>query len=252
MVELTPGPDETAMGIGMVSAMVGEVAELILPGIGFTEKGAATLDSVDVIPDGTGMGICVVVEDSEVVIEVRVVLELTPGPDGAAMGIGIVGAMVAELIPDGTAMVAGTVVMEFKLAEVILDGTIGMVIIANVAVVLEVTEVRPDGESMVISVLTLAASPTTLAPISVKASVADVATKDAPDGESIAASLAVLAPNSALTLGFKLLLMFGRWAVGRRIILLGESCGMVVEMKFVANEVNFLASTMVSEFLIYV
>jgi hypothetical protein len=92
-------------------------------------------------------------------------------PYGTAMGIGVVVAevgMVAEMIPDGTAMVAGTVVTEFTLAEVaevILDasGAAGIVIIAEVAVVSEVTKVSPDGKSMVISV---AASLAVLAPVS--------------------------------------------------------------------------------------
>jgi hypothetical protein len=74
--------------------------------------------------------------------------------------------MVAEIVSDGTAMVAGTVVKEFmftEVAEVILDGAASIVIIAEVAVVSEVTKVSPDGKSMVISV---AASLVALAPVS--------------------------------------------------------------------------------------
>jgi hypothetical protein len=90
---------------------------VILPG--------TALDSVDIIPDGTVMGIGMVV---------------------AEVG------MVAKFIPDGTVMVAGTVVTEFtEVAKIILDGTTGVVIIAKVAVS-EVTNVAPDRKSMVISV----------------------------------------------------------------------------------------------------
>jgi hypothetical protein len=73
-----------------------------------------------------------------------------------------------------------------------------MVNVAEVVVVLEVSEVRLDGGSMVISVLSVAASLTTLALISAKASVAEVTTKDSPDGKSVAASLAVLAITLAI------------------------------------------------------
>jgi hypothetical protein len=89
-------------------------------------------------------------------------------PDGTAMGIGIVVAevgMVAELIPDasGTAMVAGTVVMVFmEVAKVISDGTTG---VAKVAVVSEVTKGNPDEKSMGLSVAASLAN-LKLAPVS--------------------------------------------------------------------------------------
>ena len=55
---------------------------------------------------------------------------------------------------------------------------------------------------------------------------------------------------------FKLLLTLGRWVVGGappgRVTLLGGSCVMVVEMKFVANEVSLVAFNVFNEFLIYV
>jgi hypothetical protein len=120
---------------------------------------------VDVIPDEISM--------EKIGIMFVAVARLIP--DGTAMGTGMVVAEVgvaAKLIPDGTAVVAGTVVTEFTEAtKVVLDRSPAMVIVAEVAVVSEVTKFSPDGESMVISV---------------------------------PASLAVLAPVSAVTLGIRI------------------------------------------------
>jgi hypothetical protein len=230
-------------------------------------------------------------------------------PDGTAIGIGMVVAevgMVDKIFPDGTAMVADTVVAEFMdVVEVILDGTAGIVIIAKVVVVSEVTGVNLDGKSMMISVAVLApvsaitleirmseatqafATAVSLTAVSLSAwdpvwkskdiglpgfavgivIIAEVAvvsevTGVNPDGKSMVISVAVLAPVSAITLeigmseatqAFATAVSLSAWdpVWKSKDIGLPGSCGMVAEMKFVANKVNLLVSTVVSEFLIY-